>query len=273
MSRMCLDTLAEPSTMKKTTLLAVLALGSAFAPIADAATMRAPVPMAMFGVDATDILAEVDRRASVFKDQSYNASMEIIKDGQLKKTLKFTSVMKGLDKQLITFTEPGDVAGMKVLMEDQKNLFIYLREFKKVRRVATHVQSQGFLGSTFTYEDMTQLALSPFFNAELQKRDGSLTILTLTPKEGVESSWSKIDLTVDGTKGGVTHMRYYDGSGKDVREQMREEWIKIDGKLMPTKISMYNTKTGDVTVIKLSDIQVNQGVDDAVFSRRELLRG
>jgi outer membrane lipoprotein-sorting protein len=258
--------------MKKTMFLAVLALGSVLAPVADAAP-AAHVPMAMFGVDATDILAEVDRRTAAFKDQSYTATMEIIKEGQLKKTLKFTAVMKGLDKQLINFIEPGDVAGMKVLMEDHKNLFIYLREFKKVRRVATHVQSQGFLGSTFTYADMTELALSPFYTAELASRDGALTILNLTPKEGHDNGYSKVELTIDGKKGGVTRLRYFDGSGADVREQKREDWIKIDGKLMPTKISMFNTKTGDVTVIKLSDIQVNQGVDDAVFSRRELLRG
>ena len=259
--------------MKKTMFLAVFALGLGVVPVADAAPVPASTPVAMVGVDANDILAEVDRRASVFKDQSYTATMEIIKDGQLKKTLTFNSVMKGLDKQLINFTAPGDVAGMKVLMEDANNLFIYLKEFKKVRRVATHVQSQGFLGSAFTYADMRMIALAPFFTAELKKREGSLTILTLTPKEGVELDWAKVDITIDGTKGGVTHMRYFDGSGADVREQKREDWIKIDGKLMPTKISMYNTKTGDVSVIKLSDILVNQGVDDALFSRRELLRG
>lgn len=259
--------------MKKTTFLAALALASVIAPIADASPLRAPAPVAALGVDANDILAEVDRRAASFKDQNYNASMEIIKGGNVKKTLAFNSTMKGLNKQLIVFSAPGDVAGMKVLMEDDKNLFLYLPEFQKVRRVATHVQSQGFLGSTFTYEDMTQVQLSPFYKAELAGKDGSLTKLNLTPKAGVESSWSKVEVTIDGSKGGVTRLRYFDGSGTEVREQTREDWIKIDGKLMPTKISMANKKTGDVTVIKLSDIVVNQGVDDAIFSRRELLRG
>ncbi len=259
--------------MKKSMFLAALALSSVIAPIADAAPVAAQAPVAMVGVDANDILAEVDRRAAAFKDQSYTASMEISKGGQLKKTLTFTSVMKGLSKQLIVFSAPGDVAGMKVLMEDAKNLFLFLPEFQKVRRVATHVQNQGFLGSTFTYEDMTQVQLAPFFDAELGSKDGSLTTLILKPKAGIESSWSKVEVTIDGKKGGVTRLRYFDGSGADVREQTREDWIKIEGKLMPTRVTMSNSKTGDVTVIKLSDIQVNQGVDDAIFSRRELLRG
>jgi outer membrane lipoprotein-sorting protein len=227
----------------------------------------------MFAVDAAKILAEVDRRAAAFDDQSYSASMEIIKEGQLKKTMTFTSTMKGLDKQLIVFQAPGDVAGMKVLMEDASTLYLYLPEFKKVRRVAAHVQSQGFLGSEFTYEDMVQVRLSPFYDATFGGKDGSLTTLVLKPKQGVESTYSKLEVTIDGTKGGVTKIRYFDSTGADVREQNRTDWIKIAGQLVPTKVSMLNIKTGDLTVITLSDFKVNQGVDASMFSRRELLRG
>jgi outer membrane lipoprotein-sorting protein len=259
--------------MKTRTLFAALTLFALVPVGAGAAGVATAAPNAMMAADASKILAEVDRRASAFDDQSYAASMEIYKDGSLKKTLKFTSVMKGLVKQLIVFEAPGDVAGMKVLMEDQNNLYIYLPEFKKVRRVAAHVQNQGFLGSTFTYEDMTQVKLSPYFKAELGAKNGSETTLVLTPKPGVESTYPKVEIVIDASKGGVTALRYFDGSGALVREQTRSEWIKIEGKLMPTKISMLNHKTKDLTVITLSDIKVNQGVDDSIFSRRELLRG
>ncbi len=257
--------------MKKTTLMIGLLCATSLQLQAEAAPSSA-VPVAAMGVDAAKILAEVDRRASVFKDQRYKATMEIIKAGQLKKTLEFTAVMKGLDKQLIEFTAPGDVAGMKVLMEDASNLYLYLPEFKKVRRVAAHVQNQGFLGSTFTYENMTQVRLSPFYDAEIGGKEGSLTTLILTPKEGIETSVSKIEVTIDGTKGGVTKLRYFDGSGADVREQERTDWVKIGDQLVPTRISMLDIKTGDVSVIKMSDIVVDQGVDESIFSRRELLR-
>ncbi|MBK8237009.1 MAG: outer membrane lipoprotein-sorting protein [Deltaproteobacteria bacterium] len=257
----------------KTTLLLGLLCATAGLPVADAsANVAAAVPVAAMGVDASQILAEVDKRAAAFSDQSYKASMEIIKSGQLKKRLEFTAVMKGLDKQLIRFSAPGDVEGMKVLMEDASNLYLYLPEFKKVRRVAAHVQSQGFLGSTFTYEHMTQVRLSPHFKAEMGGKEGSITTLILTPKDGVESSYSKIEITIDGSKGGVTRLRYYDSTGADVLEQNREDWVKIGEQLVPTRISMLNIKTGDLSVIKMTDIVVNQGVDDSIFSRRELLR-
>ncbi len=256
--------------MTKTMLRFALVLGAVLTPMADAG---ARAPAAVMAIDPATILAEVDRRAAVFEDQSYTAAMEIIKGGQLKKTLTFKAWMKGIDRQVIHFTAPGDVAGMKVLLEsgEADTLYLYLPEFAKVRRVAAHMQNQGFMGSEMQLSDMV-VALAPFYDAKLKGTEGAKTILELTPKAGKETAYPKIELTIDGTKGGVTKLLYFDASGAQVRQQLRDEWIKVDGKLMPTKISMLNVKTGDVTVIKLSDIQVNQGLGDDIFSRRALLR-
>ena len=256
--------------MKPTLLLLALCLSASVASPA-AAAMPSGMPAAM--VDADKILAEIDRRASVFEDQSYKATMSIIKGGKTQKTLEFEMSMKGLTKQFLAFTAPGDVAGMKVLMQDANTLYVYMPEFKKVRRVAAHVQNQGFLGSTFTYEDMTQTALAPLFHAELKGQKGGETTLELTPKEGVKSTYPKIEVVIDKSKGGVTKLTYFDGAGNAVREQTREGWTKYQGQLMPTKITMTHLKDGDATVIEMTDVKVNQGLGEDTFSRRQLLRG
>jgi outer membrane lipoprotein-sorting protein len=223
-------------------------------------------------VDGATVLAEIDRRAAAFDDQSYTATMEIKKGSTVKKTLVFSAVMKGLEKQFISFTAPGDVAGMKVLLEGTNNLYLYLPEFGKVRRVAAHMQNQGFLGSHFTLSDLAEVKLSPIYDAAVLGTEGTLTRLSLTPKSGVEAAAAKIEITIDSSKGGVTKLRYFDGSGNAVREQVREEWVKIEGKLVPTRITMSDLKAGDSTVITLSNLKVNQGVADDIFSRRSLLR-
>lgn len=256
--------------MKMRSVLVALSLSVLAAAPASAAL---PLPATMAAVDANKILKEVDRRAAVFNDQSYRATFSIYEAGKLKKTLEFDMVMKGLEKQFITFTGPGDVKGMKVLMQDAETLYVYTPEFKKVRRVAAHMQNQGFMGSTVTYEDMTQALLSNFYDAKLAGREGKETTLTLTPKEGVATSYARIDVVIDGTKGGVTKLRYYDGAGNHIRTQLRERWTKIDGELMPLTVSFNDLRSGATTVIDLSDVRVNQGVEDDVFSRRMLLRG
>lgn len=260
--------------MKLSRVLAasLVAAASLLSAPALATSPAANTPM-MVGVDANKILAEVDRRASVFEDQVYHAEMEVFKAGTLNKTLVFDAKMKGLDKQFLTFTAPGDIAGMKVLMQDAETLYIYTPEFKKVRRVAAHMQNQGFLGSAFTYEDMTLTLLAPYYDAELAGREGSETTLNLTLKEGKKLSFPRLEVVIDGTKGGVTKIRYFDGADKMVRQQLRDDWVKIEGELMPTKITMSDLKSGDSSVIRISDVQVNTGVEDDLFSRRMLLRG
>ncbi len=237
-----------------------------------------PVAVAVFAppsvaqaADGAAVLAKLDRDAQVFRDMSYVSTMEIWKSGSKKKTLQFDMTMKGLDKQFISFTAPGDVAGMKILMVGD-SLWMYSPEFAKVRMIAAHAQSQGFLGSEFTPEDMIMTGLANKFDAEITGQAGNETTLTLTPKATFQTSWSKLELTIDKTKGGVTKIVYFDGSGAAVREQIRGGWAKVEGQSMPTEIRMKNLKTNAETVVKLSDIKVNHGVSDDLFSKRPLLR-
>lgn len=225
------------------------------------------------------ILKISDERAAKYPDQTYVATMKIFKGGQeegkdeARKTLVFKMSMKGLEKQFITFTAPGDVAGMKILMEDRDTIYIYSPDFQKVRRVAAHMQNQGFLGSEFTPEDMVLAKLSPSFDAELIGKTGDETELVLKPKQGVTSSFSKLQIFIDSKVGAITRIKYFDGSGNHVRTQTREDWTAFEGGQIPTKIKMKNEKTGDVTVIHLSELDVKTPVPDDLFSRRMLMRG
>lgn len=238
------------------------------------------LPRVAVAADATDaftkgaaILKISDERAAKYPDQKYTASMEIYKSGNLRQTMVFEMSMKGLEKQFITFTAPGDVAGMKILMEDRDTIYIYSPEFQKVRRVAAHMQNQGFLGSEFTPEDMVMAKLSPNFDAELIGKTGDETKLVLKPKSGVSSSFSKLEIFIDAKVGGISRIHYFDPSGAHVRTQSREGWTPFDGAQIPTRIRMTNLKTKDETVINLSGIDVTTPISDDVFTRQMLMRG
>ena len=217
------------------------------------------------------VLAQLDKKAETFADTSYTATMDIYKGDTKKKTLEFDMVMKGLEKQYIKFNAPGDVAGMKVLMNGA-DIWMYNTEFKKVRRIAAHAQRQGFFGADFTPEDMAQAKMADKFDAEVSGKKGSKTTLTLKPKSGVDASFSKMEIVIDATKGGVTKLSYFDSNGKVTRVQSREKWVKVKGASMPTRITMKNLKAGSKTIINLSNVKVDQGVEDSLFSRRTLLR-
>ncbi|MEZ4385046.1 MAG: outer membrane lipoprotein-sorting protein [Nannocystaceae bacterium] len=240
-------------------------------------SLSAVAPAAHAGEDTADLGAKIldhaDKKAAAYPNQSYTATMTLFKGGDATKTMVFDMKMKDLEKQYINFTKPGDVAGMKVLMTDADTIYIYTPEFQKVRRVAAHTQNQGFLGSEFAPEDMKLAKLGSKFNAEVVGKKGSETTLILTPKREDVSSFAKLEIVIDATVGGITKIRYIDGSGNAVREQVRRDWKSAGKAKIPTKITMKNLKTGDETVIEMTNIDVKTEISDDIFSRRTLLRG
>jgi outer membrane lipoprotein-sorting protein len=240
------------------------------------ASFVAPQPVAAaedLAAKGAAILKAADDRAVKFPDQTYTASMEIYKSGKLRTTMVFSMVTKGLVKQLIRFLQPGDVAGMKILMEGPDELYVYSPEFQKVRRIAAHMKNQGFNGSEFTPEDMVMARLSPMFDAVLVGKTGNETQLNLKPKVADSTSFSKLEIFIDSTVGGITRIHYFDGAGNHIRTQTREEWKAFEDGMIPTRIRMKNLKTTDETVINLSEIDVKTAIDDETFSRRTLMRG
>jgi outer membrane lipoprotein-sorting protein len=236
------------------------------------AMLAHPQPVAA-AVSGSEILSKLDSIAARFPSQTYKATMDIYKSGKLRTTMVFSMSMKNLEKQFIHFTAPGDVAGMKIMMEDKDTIYMYSPEFQKVRRVAAHLQNQGFLGSEFTPEDMVMAKLSPSFDATVVGKQGTETQLDLKPKAGSSISFSKLEVFIDSTVNGVTRIKYYDGSGNHVRTQTREEWKPFEDIKIPTRIRMKNLKTGDETVINMAEIDVKTPIGDDLFSRRTLMRG
>jgi outer membrane lipoprotein-sorting protein len=241
--------------------------------LATSGVMLVPSQPVEAAVTGADVLTKLDTLAVRFPDQTYKATMDIYKGGNLRTTMVFGMWMKNLEKQFIHFTAPGDVAGMKILMEDRDTIYMYSPEFQKVRRVAAHMQNQGFLGSEFTPEDMVMAKLSPSFDAQLVGKEGSETKLVLKPKQGVSLSYSKLEIFIDSAVNGVTRINYFDSTGNHVRTQTREEWKPFEDMKIPTRVRMKNLKTGDETVINLSEIDVKTSISDDLFSRRTLMRG
>ena len=49
---------------------------------------------------------------------------------------------------------------MKILTRAAQDMYVYLPAFKKVRRLASHVKEQGFMGTAFGHEEMSLVRLA-----------------------------------------------------------------------------------------------------------------
>src|SRR5580704_3014045 len=86
--------------------------------------------------------------------------------------------------KLYEFTAPPDIKGTKVLTLSPTQMYVYLLAFGKVRRIASHTKDQGFLGLTFSQDDMATSAYGPQYAGALSGDTPAQVTLTLTPKAG-----------------------------------------------------------------------------------------
>jgi hypothetical protein len=135
-----------------------------------------------YASEADKVLKLVDQNLTKVADQTYVADVTVIRDGKIIKSMKFKAMLKGLTMKKIIFTAPGDVKGMAILTTKEGLMYVYMPSYKRVRRVASHVRNQGFMGTDFSAEELSAASLSKGWNAKLKSQDSSNWYLTLTPK-------------------------------------------------------------------------------------------
>jgi outer membrane lipoprotein-sorting protein len=222
--------------------------------------------------EVEEILAKVDAVLTKVKDQTYDAELEVLRDGKVSKSFKFQVKMKGLSQKLVRFTAPGDVRGMSVLTTSDGLMYVYMPSYKRVRRIAAHVRNQGFMGTDVTPEEMSLASLSVGWKAKILKQDAKVWVLELKPAAGNETIYSKLVITVSKQHEGVEKIESYDGAGKMVRTQVRTEWRNFGAVTIPAVMTYTDLRTGSQTVLRFRNCTVNQGIPDSAFTTRALMR-
>jgi outer membrane lipoprotein-sorting protein len=220
-----------------------------------------------------DILKKVDAVLTKVKDQTYQAELELLRDGKITKTLKFEVKIKGLVQKLVKFTAPGDVRDMAVLTTADGLMYVYMPSYKRVRRIAAHVRNQGFMGTDVTPEELSLASLSTGWKAKILKQDAKVWVLELRPDVGNETIYSKLVVTVNKQREGVEQIDSYDSAGKHVRSQIRTEWKDFGAVSIPAVMTYKDLRTGSQTVLRFKSCTVNQGISDSSFTTRALTRG
>jgi hypothetical protein len=161
---------------------------------------------------------------------------------------------------------------MSILTTAEGHMYVYLPSYKRVRRVASHVRNQGFMGTDLSPEDMSAASLSEGWNAALESEDQENWVLSLKPKPGNETTYSRLRVTVLKKYGGVSKLEYLDSSGKVAKMQVRSDWKSFGPITLPTLFTVTDMRTGSKTLMRFDDCEVNTGMADSDFTKRAILR-
>lgn len=173
--------------------------------------------------------------------------------------------------RLMKFLAPADIKdlGFLVLADDQ--MYLYLPEFQRVRRIASHNKKESFVGSDFSYDDLGSAGFSTFFDPELKEENDKFYILELKRKPGAKKQYSRIMLTVDREIMMPVRAELYDDSGQLFKIETQEN-NRVGTYWVPTKFVMENVKAGSSTVLELRNVKVDQNLSLEIFTERNLKR-
>jgi outer membrane lipoprotein-sorting protein len=202
--------------------------------------------------------------------------------------IKTFSKDKGEDEQNIMFFKtPADVKDTSFLTYDyadsskDDDQWLYLPALKKVKRIPSSDKSSAFMGSDFSYYDMSDTDVDDFTYKILKHvkvRGHDTTMVESIPKTQEvidESGYRKIIALVREDIDMVVRSIGFLKNGKkkylDITKMHKEDgiWV-IDEMTMTTKKGKNMVHK---TILNMNNIQVNPEVSDDMFTTRRLEKG
>jgi len=269
----------------------LLALALAAAPAARADD-DAPADAAAAGagtLTGRQIMERVDARDDG-DDQTARMEMILIDKNGHERAREIRSFAKDFGEdtyKLMFFLAPADVEGTGFLTYDyyaadrDDDQWLYLPELGKVKRIATSDKSSAFMGSDFSYADMTRRVLDEWTFRLLKEdavRDHPVWVVECLPagedvadkygytktvvfvRQDIDMVVRAVNWTDDGK------LKYMDMTAID----------QVDGIHVATEMNMKTVKNRQTlhrTVMRFHDVKFNQDVDPDLFHTRQLEKG
>jgi outer membrane lipoprotein-sorting protein len=181
----------------------------------------------------------------------------------------------GEQKYYIYFFKPGDVKRTTFLVlkkidaDDARWLFIPV--INMVKRIAASDKHSSFVGSDFSYEDVSGRATGDDTH-ELVKEDKTggydVYVIKSTPKE--EAAFAYVLSYIDKKTYLPIKREYFNKKGETYKLFESLEIKSVSEIPTITKRKMTDLKSGHFSVVEFDKIEYNIGVEDGIFAERYL---
>ena len=189
--------------------------------------------------------------------------------------------------RIMFFKTPADVKDTAFLTYDyddpkkDDDQWLYLPALKKVKRIPTSDKSSSFMGSDFSYYDMTKRAVEDYtykILKHIKVRGHDTTMIESIPanddvvdESGYVKTIGLVREDIDMVVRSIGFLKNGNRKYLDVTKMHKQDgvWV-IDEMVMITK---QGKTTLHKTVLKFDNIQVNKPLDDDMFTTRRLEKG
>ncbi len=230
-----------------------------------------------------EIVTEAKRRSEGWKDSQ--AKLEMIlrnkRGDETRREMRTKSleVLGDGDKSLIIFDTPRDVQNTAFLTfahplkpDDQ---WLYLPALKRVKRISSRNKSGPFMGSEFSYEDMSPFEIEKYTYKFLRDEtmDGEDFFVVESFPVDKLSGYTRQIVWIDQAEYRFRKVEFYDRKNTLLKTLTTDDFQQHLGYLWRAgKQQMVNHQTGRVTDLLITDLAFGVGLADADFNKNALMR-
>ena len=219
---------------------------------------------------------DLDARASIAVTVTSRGGQTDRKEAELA-----SKRVDGLVQSFGRFTYPEELRGMAMLRLEKRgrmdDFFAYLPELQKVRRLATPLRSDLFVGTDATYEDIERRRAADY-RVELgssERVQGEEVWVVVSEPDYAESGYGRVDYMIAKSDYAILEQRHY-RAGADVIfkviEAPRGHMRTVEGRIVPMRITMTDHKHGTKTEVEITALRVNPDLPASLFTMGALSR-
>jgi outer membrane lipoprotein-sorting protein len=183
----------------------------------------------------------------------------------------------GEQRYFMYFHNPADVAGTTFMVYKYPNRdddrWLFIPAISLVNRIAARDSRSSFVGSDFTYEDVSGRDLTADAHALLREEPfNDRKVYVVESKSIGPAEYTRKLSWIDQENFLPLKEEYYDIQGALYKVFTAEEIKDVQGFATIMKRMMSNVKTGHKTEVVFEQVQYNVGIGDDLFSERYLRR-
>jgi len=228
-----------------------------------------------------EIAKESERRDDGWGNFSADLTM-ILKNKQGDKSVRKISsktleVKNDGDKSLLIFQTPRDVKDTAFLTHSHKtrddDQWLYLPALKRIKRISSSNKGGSFMGSEFSYEDMSSPELEKYnykYIRDDQYKGRPVFVIERLPKDK-RSLYSKNLIWIDQKQYIPWKIQYYNRRGTHLKTLVYRKYKRYLKKFWrPGEMYMKNLRTQKTTVLVWKDYQFRAKIRKNDFNPRML---
>ncbi len=183
------------------------------------------------------------------------------------------------DKSLTIFDSPSDVKGTAFLsfshITGNDDQWLYLPALKRVKRISSRNKSGSFMGSEFSFEDLTSFEVEKYRYEYVKDEviDGENCWVVIQYPLDKYSGYKKRIVWIDQSEYRIRKTDFYDRKDSLLKTLTFSDYQLFNEKFWrPMNLEMVNHQSGKSTLLHYTNFSLNNGLNEKDFNKNALKR-